>query len=86
MKWFQDEDERKQWTHRLANLVLLSRRKNTRASNYEFERKKSEYFQKHGTTTFALTTKVVDESEWTPAILERRQHELIDVLKKEWRL
>ena len=86
MKWFPDEEERRQWTHRLANLVLLSRRKNTRASNYEFERKKSEYFQNHGTTTFALTTKVVDQSEWTPTTLERRQRELIGALKKQWRL
>ena len=86
MEWFPDEEERTQWTHRLANLVLLSRRRNARASNYEFERKKSEYFQRNGTTSFALTTKVVDESEWTPAVLERRQRELIGALKKEWRL
>ena len=46
MKWFPDEEERRQWTHRLANLVLLSRRKNTRASNYEFERKKERVFSK----------------------------------------
>ena len=85
-KWFPDEEKRNQWTHRLANLVLLSRRKNTRASNYEFDRKKSEYFQRHGTTTFALTTKVVDQSEWTPTVLERRQQELIGALKKQWRL
>ncbi len=86
VNWFPDEEERKRWTHRLANLVLLSRRKNSRASNYEFERKKSEYFQKHGTTTFALTTKVVDQSEWTPTILKCRQQELIGALKKHWRL
>ena len=85
-EWFPDADERAHWTHRLANLVLLSRRKNTQASNYEFDRKKSEYFQRKGTTTFALTTKTIGESEWIPEILERRQHELIDVLKKEWRL
>ena len=28
MEWFADDEEREQWTHRLANLVLLSRRKN----------------------------------------------------------
>ena len=86
IEWFPDEEERAQWTHRLANLVLLSRRKNTRASNYEFDRKKSEYFQRQGTTTFALTTQVVDESEWTPTVLERRQRQLIGALKKHWRL
>ncbi|MCY4575712.1 MAG: DUF262 domain-containing HNH endonuclease family protein [Chloroflexi bacterium] len=86
MKWFPNEDERKRWTHRLANLVLLSRRKNTRASNYDFERKKREYFQRQGTTTFALTTQVVDQPSWNPNVLERRQEELIATLKREWRL
>ena len=35
-----DEAERGSWTHRLANLVLLSQSKNARAQNYSFERKK----------------------------------------------
>ena len=86
IEWFPDADERVQWTHKLANLVLLSRRKNSQASNYDFDKKKSEYFQKNGTTTFALTTQVVNESEWTPRVLEDRQRDLIGALKKEWRL
>ena len=85
-KWFPDAYERARWTHRLANLVLLSRRKNTRASNYEFDRKKNEYFKYKGTTPFALTTKTLAESKWTPEILDHRQRELIDTLKEEWRL
>lgn len=84
--WFQDDDERVGWTHRLANLVLLSSRKNRAASNLEFERKKKEYFQKGGVVSYALTTPVVDETEWTPAILDRRQRELVEKLKAEWRL
>lgn len=84
--WFPDDDEREQWTHRLANLVLLSFRKNTRASNWEFERKKDEYFRRRGVSPFALTTQVLAENEWTPAVLERRQRELIGRLKAEWRL
>ena len=86
IKWFPDEEQREEWTHKIANLVLLSRSKNTQASNYEFDRKKREYFQQNGVTTFALTTQVVNEKEWTPKVLERRQEELIDKLKKEWRL
>ncbi|MCY4127615.1 MAG: DUF262 domain-containing HNH endonuclease family protein, partial [Gammaproteobacteria bacterium] len=35
IEWFPNAEERAQWTHRLANLVLLSRRKNTRASNFD---------------------------------------------------
>ena len=86
MRNFQDETERAHWTHRLANLVVLSRRKNARASNWDFHRKKQEYFLRNGTTPFVLTTQVVAQDEWTPAVLERRQRELIDALKKEWRL
>ena len=84
--WFPNKEERKQWTHRLANLVLLSFRKNSRASNWDFDRKKSEYFQKGGTAPFALTTQVVYEKKWTPVVLEQRQQELIDKLTVEWRL
>lgn len=83
---FPDEEERARWTHRLGNLVLLSRRKNSQAQNYDFERKKSEYFQQGGVSHFPLTTGVVNESEWTPQVLERRQERLIDCLKSEWRL
>ena len=83
---FPNEEERMEWTHRLANLVLLSRKKNWQALNYDFDRKKKEYFQRGGVAPFALTARVLDEEEWTPAALQRRQRELIDVLKKEWRL
>ena len=86
LEWFPDEEVRNDWTHRLANLVLLSFRKNTRASNWEFCRKKAEYFQRGGVAPFALTTQVINEKEWTPAVLERRQKELVDKLKAEWRL
>ncbi len=83
---FPDEEERAEWTDKLANLVLLSRTKNSRALNHEFERKKREYFQRGGVVTFALTSQVLAEEEWTPAVLQRRQRELINALKKEWRL
>ena len=84
--WFPDEEERMQWTDKLANLVLLSPRRNSRAQNYDFDRKKREYFQRDGATRFPITTQVANESEWTPAVLERRQRDLVDRLKTEWRL
>ena len=85
-RWYPDDTVRAKWMHRLANLVLLSRRKNTRASNWEFERKKKEYFQPGNITPFALTTEVLGETQWTEAVLERRQKRLVDKLKTEWRL
>ena len=80
------QEERDEWTGRLANLVLLSRRKNSGARNHDFDRKKNVYFKRGGASMFALTLGVLDESEWTPAVLERRQRRLIDALKTEWRL
>ena len=87
IKWFPDDEMRNLWTHRLANLVLLSRRRNSAANNREFNDKKVTYFlTKDGVSPFALTTQIVAEEKWTMKILERRQNELIDLLKKEWRL
>lgn len=86
VKWFPEPTARELWTHKLANLVLLSRQKNTQAQNYEFTRKKEEYFQKKGVATFALTSQVLSESKWTPEVLDRRQRDLLSRLKKEWRL
>ena len=80
------EDERREWTGKLANLVLLSRSKNSQAQNYDFKRKIKEYFLRNGVTPFSLTKHASLEDEWTPTVLERRQKKLIDILKKEWRL
>ena len=81
------DDQREFWVHRLANLVLLSRRKNSEASNYEFDVKKEKYFTTNsGTSPFALTTQVLTEPTWTPSLLDQRQQQLIDALSKLWRL
>lgn len=84
LKKFRDEDERAEWTGKLANLVLLSRRKNSSAQNYDFNKKKEAYFQRGGVATFALTTQVLNETEWTLEVLQRRQKNLIGALKNEW--
>lgn len=81
-----NEDERAAWTDRLANLVLLSRRKNSTAYNHEFNDKKDKYFKVGGVALFALTSQVLNEPTWTPEVLGRRQKDLIGRLKKEWRL
>ena len=86
MEWFPDDEERVGWTHRLANLVLLSRRKNARASNFEFDRKKDEYFKRDGFPPFPLTMPVLNETEWTPAVLDARQEMLLGRLKEAWML
>jgi Protein of unknown function (DUF1524) len=86
LRLFPDEEERLRNTHRLGNLVLLSRRKNSRAQNFEFERKKQEYFQVGEAAPFALTADVFARGQWTPEVIEERQQELLRRLKSAWRL
>jgi hypothetical protein len=84
---FPDKQERENWTHRLANLVFLTRRTNTRASNWDFERKKREYFQsRDGRNPYPLTQQVLDEQTWTTAVLERRQRQYLEHLADVWSL
>jgi hypothetical protein len=79
--------ERDYWLHRLANLVLLDRRKNSAAANLDFGDKKERYFATKGKVSpFALTTTVISHTEWTPAILSQRQEELLATLATAWRL
>jgi hypothetical protein len=81
------EDEREKWTHRLGNLLLLNKRKNSEASRREFDAKKSTYFlSPNGTATFALTSQVLTEPEWTPDVVQRRQRDLTARLVTEWDL
>jgi hypothetical protein len=85
--WFPEEPQRRAWTHRLANLVLLTRRVNTRASNWSFETKKREYFSsKDGSTPFVLTQGVLRTDRWTAQHLAERQRELLLKLCEVWGL
>ena len=82
-----DVDERAKWLHKIGNLIPLSKRHNSQAQNYEFEVKKEKYFKgKAGTTSYALASQVLAYVEWTPALVEARQTELIGVYKKNWDL
>lgn len=86
-QWVQDftVEERAHWTHRLGNLLLLNRRKNSQLQNHDFTTKKKRYFS-GGSAVFALTTQVLGYDEWTPSIVAQRQHELVHALSQEWEL
>lgn len=83
---FPDPAVRVSWTNRLANLVLLTRRKNSSANNRDFNVKKSVYFLKNGVSPFTITTSIVAETEWTVDVLARRQKDAVDRLAAVWRL
>lgn len=85
IEWFPNEEERKNLTHKIGNLALLSKRKNSQAQNFEFDKKKQLYFNSP-ITPFALTTLIINETKWTKEILEKRHKENIAILKHLWRL
>ena len=84
--WFPDAMKRLEVVHRLGNLALLTRKKNSSAKNYEFDKKKTAYFAKAGVSPFTITTQVLAEKEWTPAVVDRRQTDLLGKMKTLWRL
>lgn len=85
MKDFSDEATRDGWTHKLANLMLLTLRKNVQASNWDFPTKKDRYFSESGgVSPFVITTQVLGEKTWTPAVLEARQKALLARLYATW--
>lgn len=86
MKWIPSEQARRGWVHRLGNLALLNRKKNSAASNYEFDRKKQAYFSKGGVCAFPLTTQVLQETDWTADVLESRHAALLKLAETHWKL
>lgn len=87
MTTFPSVEEREKYVHRLGNLVLLTQKKNSKAANKDFIEKRDTYFRMAtGVTKFVLTSGVILEAEWTPAIIERRQQVLLNRLKDIWRL
>ncbi len=85
--WFPNKEEQIKYVHRIGNLALLSHKKNAGAQNYDFEKKKAIYFStKDGACAFTLTTQVLQQSEWTPEVINQRQVSNLQVLKDLWRL
>lgn len=79
--WFPDPIERENLVHSLGNLALLARKKNSAASNYEFDQKKLVYFARGGISPFVLTTQVIKEAVWTPRVVRDRQKVLVQTLE-----
>lgn len=66
------EPKRNELTNKIGNLVLLSKRKNSKAGNYEFKTKLEKYFKTDTISPFALTTQVLNYEQWTPDDIQER--------------
>ena len=69
-------------------LALLTRNKNSEASNYEFDKKQDTHFTgKKGVTNYALTVSILaQQGDWTPSVVEDRQKKFLAAFTKLWRL
>lgn len=79
-------EEKQKWVHRLGNLVLLPRRKNSQAGNMEFEQKKTEYFNPKDVVTFPITVNVINQKKWTVTEVENNQNQYLTKLVEIWDL
>jgi hypothetical protein len=84
--WVPDSSAHQSWVHRLGNLALLSRSKNSAASNRDLEWKKNTYFSKNGACSFALTTQVLQHADWTVEVMQKRQIDMLGKLEAHLRL
>lgn len=76
-----NETERMEWTNKLGNLVLLSGRKNSKAQNYDFNKKKDVYF-KEKSTPFRITHDVENKDKWALEELKLRHQKLLNDAKE----
>ena len=78
---FSNED-REEWTNKLGNLILLTKRKNSKLSNLEFKDKKEKYLADK-ILLFPSVFEVYSNGEdWNIDILKTRQEEIINLLIK----
>lgn len=85
-QWAKDfsEEERRRYTHSLANLTLLGGKKNTEASNLDFKDKKKIYMGEgiKVMTCYKMTIDIAHHyTEWTPKSLEKRKEGLIKIIE-----
>lgn len=81
-QWRKDfaHEEREMWTHRLGNLVLISRRKNSSQGRLDFAQKKAKYF-KHNVEVFPNSVRVMQKDHWDLATLKAHHNEVIEKLR-----
>ncbi len=85
-QWRNDfsDEERLQWTHRLGNLVLISRRKNTAQGNRDYTDKKTRYF-KGNIELFSNSIRIFHQfPTWKPDDLKKNHEEVLLKIKSSF--
>jgi uncharacterized protein with ParB-like and HNH nuclease domain len=76
-QWVKDytPEERAEWTDKLGNLVLITRRKNSSQGRLDYDEKKKRYFDKC-IDTCPNSLRVLRNEKWTPVEL-KANHEIV---------
>lgn len=85
-EWFPNQEDHSDWLHSIGNLVLLNFRKNSAAKNFDFDRKKTEYFAPGDASPFILTNEVREYDTWKLSDIKERQEFLLKRLAEAWDL
>ena len=86
-QWINDftPDEREEWTHKLGNLVLISRRKNAGQGRLDFADKKTKYFN-NSIESFPNSLKIMQKPQWTIKELKDNHLQLINRIKLHYNI
>ena len=78
------DQEREEWRHKIGNLVLISRRKNSSQGRKDYADKKTKYF-KNNIELFRNSLRVFNTySEWTPSEIKDNQQEVLDKIEQHY--
>lgn len=85
-QWKQDftEEERKEWTHKLGNLVLISMRKNTLQGRKDYADKKTSYFSKRISYCWNSLRVIEKYNQWTLTELKENHEFVLEKLRKHY--
>lgn len=82
-QWKKDfsDEERAEWTDKIGNLTLISRRKNTSQGNLDYEKKVKKYFEKNIETFPSMIKLFKENSKWKIENLKKRQNDIVSLLQ-----
>ena len=77
------DEQRRQWTDRLGNLVLISTAKNSSQGRLDYADKKAKYFAKK-ITTCPNSLRVIQNVKWTPLELESNHNTVLEEIREHY--
>jgi hypothetical protein len=86
-KWREDfsDEQRKELTNRIGNLVLITTKKNTSQGNADYDVKRTKYFAKK-INTCPNSLRVLQSKQWTPVELLANQKTVLDKVRQYYKI